>query len=451
MNIHEDDHDDKVDPILLQASKLNSDLGRFVRTCSFSSHLTGRFYQNNSMETQTAREQRIARMNAKRKKLERDVKVEDAKIRYLEKLLHLKEEKQRASAIFQAKANTAARRIQSFARSCLAKNQLELLRVERNIMIYVALFLQSLYRGIKDRRMVQRIKTEYLRYIQESSAAVKLQKRARCFLAKRRLCNARQERDELVHSAATKVQVLARASICRIAFRREQQNRLEYISATILQSFVRSYHARRIVEGLKRERGKKKPEKVSSLLCDRRYSTYSIKAIIPRKPRRQSAGSVTAKDEDIHTQTTRHALPLPVSNKNVKKRYLINNKIDTNRSHLKQFKGSEERHIGPYDQVVTPAQQKQSQQEAELGRLAKQEKNQQHVKAKKAHEKSIQLGRNRKVPVPSSAPTKTKRVQLGEALASSESVGSDVKIETTESDDNYEFEALIPENENDID
>lgn len=450
MSLNEDDLDDQ---LLVQANKLNSDLGRFVRSCSFSSQLTGRFYQNNSMETHTAREQRIARMKAKRKKLEQDVKVEDAKIRYLEKLLQWKEEKQRASTLFQAKANAAARTIQSFARVCLAKKQLELLRVERNIIIYVALFLQSLYRGLKGRQRVEWLKSENRKHALETAAAIQLQQHARCFLARRQLLFARKERDDLIHFAASKIQSLARSKVCKLAFRREYRRRLECTAAIRLQCWFRGLIARRIAQGIRRERRRKKPEKAPSLY-DRRYSTYSVKTVISRKPRRQSAGTVASKDDD--NQTTHTALSRPQSNKHEMRPLNAHKMVTSGVSHPNQDKDYERKSKATVDQVVTLAQQKASERVAASGRRAKQEKKKQQLEFNKIHEKLKQLERNRKGRVtPSLASAKRKVGDHSDSVDTSEGM---FMIQTPlysdgnklmESDD--EFEELIPENENDID
>jgi hypothetical protein len=350
----------------------------------------------------------------------------------LEKLLQLKEDKQRSYALFQAKADAAARTIQSFARVCSAKNQLELLRVERSIMIYVALFLQSSYRGIKDRKRVEGIKSEYSKYIRQPAAAVQLQQHARCFLAKRRLFIARREKEELVHLAASKIQSLERSRVCRLAFKCELQKRLECMAVTKLQNCFRSYHSRRLVEGLRRDRRKKKPEKASSLY-DRRYSTYSVKAVITQKPQRQSAGTVTA--------------PLPQSNKPNRKRHLNKSKMATSSSHSNQAEDLDRKNKVSDDQVVTLAQQKASERVAELGRRVKQEKKKQQLEANKVHEKLKQLEQSRRGLVSSTVPKKTTTDHQDDPLVSSELKSSDAGG----SDENDEFEDLIPENENDID
>jgi hypothetical protein len=67
------------DEILNEARVLNSELGRHVRKCSFSTHLSGRFYENHSLQSYKARAQRIAQMKAKRKQLEKFLVMEERK------------------------------------------------------------------------------------------------------------------------------------------------------------------------------------------------------------------------------------------------------------------------------------------------------------------------------------------------------------------------------------
>ena len=443
MNFHEHDilQDDTTDQLLLQATKLNGDLGRFVRTCSFSSQLTGRFYQNNSLETHTAREQRIARMKAKRKKLESDVKVEDAKIKYLEKLLQLKEEKQRASTSFHVKANAAARTIQSFTRFSLAKNKLELLRVERNITIYVALFLQSLFRGMKDRIKVDCIKSENRKNALESAAVIRIQQQTRCFIARSRLSTARKEKEDLVKLAAAKIQTVARSRLCRLAFNRENQRRLQCLAAIKIQTCSRCFHARKIASALRQERCKKKPEKVSSLY-DRRYSTYSVKTVISRKPRRQSDGGVPAKDEGNRIS---NISPLPQANKN---RTLEMETRVFKGSRQNPEEGNKHKNKDLYDQMVAVAQQKASERVAVLGRRAKKEKDKKQREVKKIHEKLQQLEHNRKGFVSTSVSATKHDITCDSTV--SINLKASVGRNAVATGNDEEFDSLIPENENDI-
>ena len=77
--------------MLQEAKKLNNDLGRHVRRAAFSTHLTGRFYQNNSLESHKARSNRISKMKAERRKLEKFLELEEKKIKFLEERLYEKQ------------------------------------------------------------------------------------------------------------------------------------------------------------------------------------------------------------------------------------------------------------------------------------------------------------------------------------------------------------------------
>jgi hypothetical protein len=443
---------DKMDPLLQQASMLNSELGRFVRSCSFSSQLSGRFYKNNSMETHTAREQWITRMEAKRKKLERDVKAEDAKIKYLEKLLQIKEANQRASASLHIQSNAAARVIQSFIRMCQAKNNLELLKVERNITIYIALFLQSSYRKMKDVVRVNGLKSLKRQYVQESAAAIMIQNHSRCFMAKHRLIKMRKERQESIHSAASRIQALSRSSICRVAMNRERQKHIECQAATTIQAFYRGRCARRTIAMMRQQRQKKKPEKVS--LYNRRYSTYSVRAIQSKIPRHQSKGAVILNYEDASASLSKSQKQRKTNNVRLgsKKLNLHNqNEINKTTPCFDSSAGKKENcQKEPTDQLFILAQQKANERVAALGVRIKQEKEKQQLEARMIQDKLRQLEQNRKGIASTFHSRRKKPISAQRAINLPEGIQS-INLNDPANTDDLEFDEWVAENEGDID
>ncbi len=258
--------------ILSIARSLNSDLGRHVKKCSFSTHLTGRFYQNNSLESHKARAQRIAQMKAKRKQLERSLELEEKKILYLEakleerRLMRLQEEK------IKQMRERAAILIQSQIRGFLCRKRYQILRVENEIINYVVQFIQALFRGRRDRKRVNNIKIMIIKHRKEERAAIIMQSSARRLLAKNELDHKIKERNIQQNKAATRLQ----ARIRGVRDRKIVIDLIQEKAAVKIQSLYRGLIGRRIRDA-RIKAMKKKKEKVARIpLHERRYSTYSI-------------------------------------------------------------------------------------------------------------------------------------------------------------------------------
>lgn len=259
------------DTMLAAASKLNSNLGRHDKKCSFSTHLTGRFYQNNSLESHKARAHRIAQMKVKRKQLEKSLDLEEKKILFLESLLKEREKQRIEEERMRLRVENAAICIQSQIRRILSVKKLEVLQVESEIINYVVQFIQSLYRGRRDRRRVDTIKSKIIQHRKEESSAITIQSRIRTLLAKMELDHRIDEYFIRCNQAACLIQAQIRGHKCRQDF---QDLKIER-SAVKIQSCYRGIIARRIKDMLKKAKNKKKKDKRIPL-HERRYSTYSI-------------------------------------------------------------------------------------------------------------------------------------------------------------------------------
>ena len=260
---------------LSEARVLNSDLGHHVKQCSFSTQLTGRFYENNSLESHKAKAKRIIRMKAKKKELERSVELEEKKIQYLETKRQEWEKRRLENVEKRKKMESAALRIQMNIRRRLARGRVERIRKEIQIMNNVASFIQSLFRGKRDRNYSLALKQKIIQHRKEELAAIRMQCSSRCIMARHALQVAKEEKKTIESNATRRVQALQRGRLCRKFLEKERQLR-ESKSATMIQSKYRGISARRRRDLLKRA---KKIKRIP--LHERRYSTYAFET--PKK------------------------------------------------------------------------------------------------------------------------------------------------------------------------
>ncbi len=258
--------------ILQDARMLNSDLGRFVRRCNFSTNLHGRFYQNNSMQSHNARAHRIARMKAKRKQLERSVKMEEKKIRFLEDELRKKVEKRRREENMKILMELAATKIQSHVRKMLALKRIELMRIEEQIMNYVVLIIQSCFRGKRARRHAHNLRMQLAQHRKEILASTRIQSLWRKVVARRLLLQKREEFEIKKSKASILIQANVRGNKGRDIVKHMRRKR----ASISIQCMYRVTIARRFLNA-EREKALKKREKPKRVpLHERRYSTYAF-------------------------------------------------------------------------------------------------------------------------------------------------------------------------------
>ena len=283
--------------MLQEAKKLNNDLGRHVRRASFSTHLTGRFYQNNSLESHKARSNRISKMKAERRKLEKFLELEEKKIKFLEERLYEKQMERRREEDKRMIQNLACIKIQSSFRCFSAYNKLQLLRVERDIKVYVVLWLQSIFRGNRDRCLVQRMKDELFRQLKEKLASICIQTQMRQYIAKNRLSEKRQENIIRRHNAACIVQALIRGHRDRCKAKRRRQE----LASILIQRVYRGFCGRKL-------RDKKRTKKTKRIpLHERRYSSYGAAVAVDISRR----GSMSSKNVSNVTNTQNRRASLP--------------------------------------------------------------------------------------------------------------------------------------------
>jgi hypothetical protein len=287
----------RTETVLSEARMLNSDLGRHVKNCSFSTNLTGRFYQNNSLESHKARAHRIQQMKSKRRQLERSLEMEEKKILFLETKLKERQLQRLQEKEMKIKTERAVIKIQSQIRRMLSVDRCQVLQVESKIMEYVVRFLQALYRGGRDRKRVHRLRMTIIRHRKEELAAIQMQSHMRRFMAIVELGRKFEER-KIRHDKAA---CLIQARIRGFQSRQFVKALIERSSATKIQSHYRGMIGRRIRDThLKAKRVKK--EKAKRIpLHERRYSTYSVdssrKDSISRRRFTEIASSLKSSNE----------------------------------------------------------------------------------------------------------------------------------------------------------
>ena len=260
--------------MLHEALKLNSDLGRHARKCSFSTNLTGRFYENNSMQSHKARAHRIAQMKTKRKQLEKSLLMEEKKIYFLEEELKKKVIERRRENEWNDLKDLSAIRIQCQVRKMLAIQKLELRKVDEQILNYVARFIQALFRGRRDRRNVQSLRLKIAKHKKEQLACTRLQTLQRKRIAYRILKEKQRQLVVKRYNCACKVQSIARGRLGRKICTNARKEK----SAICIQCMYRVSKARKLKKERKRAIKTKKEKADRIPLHERRYSTYSVDA-----------------------------------------------------------------------------------------------------------------------------------------------------------------------------
>lgn len=262
------------DEILNEARILNSELGRHVRKCSFSTHLSGRFYVNHSLQSYNARAQRIAQMKAKRKELEKFLILEEKKIRFLEEELKKKIEERKRGNELKIIMDQAATIIQCAVRQKLAMSKVELMRIEEQIVNYLAIFLQARFHGIKARNYVRCIRQQLALERKEEMASIRIQSLQRCRIAKRLLAEKRQ----LLQAKRVKAACIIQARVRGILARKLFVSLQEHHAAIIVQCMIRMTMARKEVckrkWALEQEKKKATPKRIP--FYKKTYSIYSV-------------------------------------------------------------------------------------------------------------------------------------------------------------------------------
>ncbi|KAL7469784.1 hypothetical protein ACHAXS_010050 [Conticribra weissflogii] len=272
-----------MDSMLQEARLLNSDLGRHCVRSKFTSHLSGRFYNNSSLERHTAKRRNLSKMKAKVRKLEREHKLQVARNQHL--LLIKKEvERKHELAIDRLfKFLKGMTKLQSHARRKLEMRLYREMKEHRlKMMNEIARFCQIHYRGWKGRLRFRSIRKDIRQKLMNDTATI-IQARIRGCLERKRPVQRKRQRELLYNQSAITAQTFWRGQRARMeyfALRKELRNK----AALDLQRLYRGMRGRRIVAKMREELERtiipEKPKRIP--LHKRRYSTYGAKLPLSR-------------------------------------------------------------------------------------------------------------------------------------------------------------------------
>ena len=265
--------------ILREAQLINNDLGRHSVKCNFSARLSGRFYQNCSLERHTMRRSRLAEMQSKRRRLEKELLLEKRRVKLLgERLVEMENAREFAlDMIFAIQRGVIG--FQALVRRRLAMALLELMKHRVRMSVMIALFCQSRYRGWRGRLHAASTR-EYLRQQLMNKSATTIQAFVRCHMQRKVYLGMLLERQRLRDGSAITIQAAVRRHMMQRRYREEVKRRQE--AALHVQRVFRGMNGRRAAKRLREElarlraEAEAKPKRIP--LHMRRYSTYGVSA-----------------------------------------------------------------------------------------------------------------------------------------------------------------------------
>lgn len=284
-------HASSPDRFLNIARSMNSDLGKHIKNNSFSVNLAGRFYENNSMENNDAKQRKVTRMKEKRKQLLEEIKEEEKLISSLEKKLRLRDLARREALMKRRIAERGVVQLQSYARRKRMQKRYTQMKIELDATRYIAIFLQRRYRGYRGRKRAF-ARADQLWEETRHAASILVQAQMRSFLARLLLKKLKLDRIEMCNNSAVIIQKITRGLLARRVFRMKLAGATEKRrrnAATSMQTIVRGYFARNEVARMKltlkeRKPPRKKKVRKSSMRGDAVRRTF----VVPAATKRQS-------------------------------------------------------------------------------------------------------------------------------------------------------------------
>lgn len=392
--------------LLADAKRINSDLGVHVKSCSFSLTLSGRFYQNNSMDTHYSRKGRLNRMKEKRRQLTWSLKLEEEKLKFLRKRVLEKQERAREvmeQHIFQQELSTI--KIQTKTRQKLAATKLQTLKTELKLNTFIALVIQALYRGKKSRLFVDELRKRIINHRKEQNAALTIQSLMRMRTSSLELKRRKEEHNILLHNAARVIQSNYRTFISRIAIQEELLSIKKLKSAILIQeawckALCKMNAKRKNNDSIKKKIPKSALDRIP--LHERRYSSYSIlnqpKIISKNSYNRQRRFSECSKNK-INAKERRSSMSgIDITRGEECKAEMFEKKSESSKILSKQF-CEPCSPTSPEDsekERIEVARQKAATRVARLERKFRREKEQKNLFAIAAKERVLQLELKRK-------------------------------------------------------
>ena len=267
-----------MDSILQEARLLNSDIGRHSVKCNFSTRLSGRFYQNSSLERNTARKSKLLEMQARKRRLERDLYAEEHRVKLLQARLNETERSRDDAHELIAKIKRGIVTFQTMIRRNQAVSRYLIMKHEARMRKLVAIYLQSCFRGWKGRSFVQSIREKQRQRIRNQSA-ITIQTAIRQIIQRRHYIDLLSRNRMIGNQSASAIQAILRGKMTRRLYLQEIQRRES--AANNIQRIFRGKLGRAEYNHIRQLwlDKQKKPKRVP--LHMRRYSTYGNRS--PRK------------------------------------------------------------------------------------------------------------------------------------------------------------------------
>lgn len=275
------------------ALKMNGDIGRHIRKNSFTIALTGRFYQNHSLESHRKKGDRLIKLKEKRLALINKIDEEQKKVNTIEENIRRRDIRTKLGLQKIDLVQRGITMLQSSIRRRREKLKVYHLRQQYRAKTFIATFVQRLYRGRLARKQAGCLLEERKINILKHFSSSKIQKFWRCLRAKRYLSELKSQRAEEKYLSALQVQRIWRGRYSRQVFRvkikAKQEFELKKSAATLIQKIIRG--------GLAKHKFKKKrtPQKNPSRRRHRRSSIHHHKDgfrrtfVVPSVPKNSSS------------------------------------------------------------------------------------------------------------------------------------------------------------------
>lgn len=271
------------DSMLRDARLLNSDIGRHSVKCNFSTRLAGRFYQNGSLERHTLRKSRLVEMQAKKRRLEKELQLEERRVKLLEERLNDTERAREDAHEMIIKIGRGVVQFQAFVRRKQALRLFREMQHESRMRESAAQFFQRRYRGWKGRECANS-RRDYLRQRQMNKSAAAIQANVRRRTQRKIYQELLTERKRLSNRSAAAIQAMLRGNVTRKSYLAEMSRRQKAAMNTqrVWRGTLGRIEAERRRQELIRKRIEaEKPKRIP--LHMRNYSTYGA------QPRRANA------------------------------------------------------------------------------------------------------------------------------------------------------------------
>ena len=223
-------------------------------------------------------------MQARKRRLEKELKLEERRVKLLEERLNETERAREEAHVMILKIEKGVLKFQTLARRRMAMKRYGLMKYKLLMMRLIAIFLQSHYRGWKGRSRAQSIRQYYKQKLMDESATA-IQAVIRRCIQRKYYIDKLLQKEILSNEAASSIQRVVRGQITRRLY--QEQMRHRQCAASNIQRVFRGKMGRDKAVAIRkkillRKRAEsEKPKRIPLHL--RRYSTYGTNAKAPRR------------------------------------------------------------------------------------------------------------------------------------------------------------------------